>query len=341
MIIAWCLKVFADPQWDKTLFLLVLDTGILLLQNLLYYVSLAHQDNPFESAILKKKIFHLLVGYIPPNFGPKRKTDSKAFKDEPLVIQNDSYSLAYAALIHPDVAANHKKSDAHMPSIKLLNEERESIFTGAMMITMFQIIYLTILTNYFMNGLEIKHSSDFLVMIPRVLSCIMMHMIVQPDMRQGLRLMKFAIKHPWFFIVIKETPEDPSEDLPNYDKADPSVVQVVDEPAAEEEDVDEDTGMLRRVICAFLLGFFQFAIACTAQILIILLLFKQPAVTDVMIKFVSFTGVTKFDDFYAANMTEHPIKKAAGKKLEFQFMRKQSEVHPDDYDKYKAMKKAH
>lgn len=99
--------------------------------------------------------------------------------------------------------------------------------------------------------------------------------------------------------------------------------------------------MLRRVICAFLLGFFQFAIACTAQILIILLLFKQPAVTDVMIKFVSFTGVTKFDDFYAANMTEHPIKKAAGKKLEFQFMRKQSEVHPDDYDKYKAMKKAH
>lgn len=137
LIVAWCLKVFVDPQWDKTLFLLVLDTGILLLQTLLYYVSLAHQDNPFESAVLKWKIWRLLVGYIPPIFGPKRKTDSKTFKDEPLVIQNDSYSLAYAALIHPEVAAKHKKSDAHMPSIKLLNEERESIFTGAMMITMF------------------------------------------------------------------------------------------------------------------------------------------------------------------------------------------------------------
>jgi hypothetical protein len=199
LITVWLLKVFVEPEWDKTLFLLVVDTGILVLQTLLYYVSLAHQEYPIGSAVLKWKIWSLLVGYIPPVFGPKRKTDSRAFRDEPLVIQNDSYSLAYAALIHPDVAEKYKKSDAHMPSIKLLNEERESIFTGAMMIVMFQIIYLTILTNYFMNELNIKPSNEFTIMIPRVLSCIMMHMIVQPDLRQGLRLMKFAIKHPWFF----------------------------------------------------------------------------------------------------------------------------------------------
>lgn len=98
--------------------------------------------------------------------------------------------------------------------------------------------------------------------------------------------------------------------------------------------------MLRRVICAFMLGFFQFAIACVAQILVILLLFKQTDIIAVMVSFVAFSGVTKFDDFYAANLSESPVKKAAGKKLEFQFMRKMAEVHPDDYDKYKEMKKA-
>lgn len=45
-------------------------------------------------------------------------------------------------------------------------------------------------------------------MIPRVLSCFMMHMIVVPDLRQGLRIMKFVIKHPWFFKVIEENPEE-------------------------------------------------------------------------------------------------------------------------------------
>lgn len=104
--------------------------------------------------------------------------------------------------------------------------------------------------------------------------------------------------------------------------------------------VDQETGMLRRAFCAFMLGFFQFCIACTAQILIILLLFKQTDIVSVMVKFASFSSVTKFDDFYAACMTENPIKKCVGKKLDFQFMRKMSEVHPEDREKYKAMKKA-
>lgn len=53
------------------------------------------------------------------------------------MISNDSYGLAFAALVHPDVAKEHKKSDAHMPAVYLLNDERESIFSGAIMIVMF------------------------------------------------------------------------------------------------------------------------------------------------------------------------------------------------------------
>lgn len=65
------------------------------------------------------------------------------------MISNDSYGLAFAAMVHPDVAKAHKKSDADMPGVYMLNDERESIFTGALMIILFQIIYLTILTSVF------------------------------------------------------------------------------------------------------------------------------------------------------------------------------------------------
>lgn len=177
-------------------------------------------------------------------------------------------------------------------------------------------------------------------MIPRVLSCVMMHMIVVPDLRQGLRIMKFVIKHPWFFKVIKEQPadEDDSDIEEQFDINDKTVVRKSTHESVVQA-VDEETGMIRRALCAFMLGLFQFSIAMVAQILIILLLFKQTNVVDVMVKFVAFTGVTKFDDFYAATLTENPIKKCVGKKLEFTFTRKQAEVHPEDYQKYKTLKK--
>lgn len=110
-------------------------------------------------------------------------------------------------MIHPDVAAKNKKSAAHMPVILLLNEEREALFTGAATVIMFQVIYLAILTDYF-TKVDITHTNNFSIMIPRVFSCILMHLIVVPDLRQGLRLMKFAIKHPWFFTVIEEEVDD-------------------------------------------------------------------------------------------------------------------------------------
>lgn len=201
------------------------------------------------------------------------------------------------------------------------------------MITMFQIIYLSLFGSLFKGGTNIQKTDNFIIMIPRVLSCFMMHMVVVPDLRQGLRLMKFAIKHPWFFRVIEDEPEDPNEIADKHLNKDPSTL-------LDEEEVDQETGMLRRVFCAFMLGFFQFVVACIAQVIIILILFQQNDVVNVLVKFASLCGVTKFDDFYAATLTENPIKKAQGKKLEFQFMRKMSEVHPDDYEKYMEFKKA-
>jgi len=45
----------------------------------------------------------------------------------------------------------------------------------------------------------LKPPSDFLIVIPRLLSSIMMHLIVEPDIRNGIALMKYTVNHPAMF----------------------------------------------------------------------------------------------------------------------------------------------
>jgi len=49
------------------------------------------------------------------------------------------------------------------------------------------------------NQFSLKPPNDFLIVIPRLLSSIMMHLIVEPDIRNGIALMKYSVNHPWMF----------------------------------------------------------------------------------------------------------------------------------------------
>lgn len=147
----------------------------------------------------------------------------------------------------------------------------------------------------------------------------MMHLVVMPDARQGLRIMKFTFKHPYFFRSF-------TEEIDNNSNDDTTTAAAINEDnnenqGAEEEskEIDDKNGITTRIFCGFLLGFFQFIIPMLASFAIILLLFNESKIIGVMIKFVAFSSVTKFDDFYAANMTENPIKGCVGKKINFLF----------------------
>ena len=133
-----------------------------------------------------------------------KKSDVEKFIDEPLVFTNDIYNLAYAALIHPDSYKNHVNEPGHIPRITMLNYERDALFSGAIGVAFCQIIYLYILNKIIISDTDIQAVNDFMIMIPRLLSALMMHLVVMPDARQGLRLMKFAFKHPYFFRIIDE-----------------------------------------------------------------------------------------------------------------------------------------
>lgn len=127
-----------------------------------------------------------------------RKSQVENFIDEPLVFSNDIYNLAYAALIHPDSFKDYCNTPGHIPKVTMLNYERDALFSGAICIAFSQVTYLYILSSV-INSLTINSTNNFTIMIPRLLSAMMMHLVVMPDARQGLRLMKFAFKHPSFF----------------------------------------------------------------------------------------------------------------------------------------------
>ena len=46
---------------------------------------------------------------------------------------------------------------------------------------------------------EIVAADSFLVIIPRFISSLMMHLNVEPDIRSGIQLMKYAVNHPQNF----------------------------------------------------------------------------------------------------------------------------------------------
>lgn len=179
-----------------------------------------------------------------------------------------------------------------MPRIVLLKEERNILYLSAALVTLVQASTILLIIVYFEeDGLKLKPANDFLILIPRLISSVMMHLNVEPDIRQGIELMKYAINHPQKFRTIKK----------NYEKETPETISYL--------------GVKRRAFCAFLLGFNQATIAIVAEVLVIIFLNTLSSLLLIIMKYVSLAAVVKFDDMYAASLGKHVIQGAAGTKL--------------------------
>ena len=160
------------------------------------------------------------------------KTDTEKFKLKEVKIQKDIYSLGYAAIIHPKECDGDPKKK-YMPEITLLNEERTSLFISANLVTLVQATTIMLIVIFFGDGkgVHLIPANSYFVLIPRLISSIMMHLNVEPDIRQGIELMKYAINHPQKFRPIKK----------GYENELPENISYV--------------GVKRRAFCAFMLGF--------------------------------------------------------------------------------------
>lgn len=212
------------------------------------------------------------------------KTDTEKFILNEVKIQKDIYSYAFAAIIHPMETEELDPKKKYMPRITLLKEERNILYLSATLVTLVQASTILLIVVYFEeDGLHLKPGNTFLILIPRLISSIMMHLNVEPDIRQGIELMKYAINHPIKFRTIKK----------NYEKEKPETINY--------------EGVKRRAFCAFLLGFNQATIAIVAEVLVIVFLNTLSSLLLIIMKYVSLAAVVKFDDMYAASLGKHVI----------------------------------
>ena len=70
-----------------------------------------------------------------------------------------------------------------------------------------------------------------------------------------------------------------------------------------------------------MLGFFQYTIAITVELLVVLYLTSQTVLTDVIMKFVALAAIARFDDMYAGALYEEKMLKVVGKKLPTEYRR--------------------
>lgn len=221
------------------------------------------------------------------------KTDTQKFLNNEVKIQKDIYSYAYAAIIHPNEIEDLDPKKKYIPKITLLKEERNQLYLSAALVTLVQASTILLIVVYFEDGdgVHLIPAKEFYILIPRLISSIMMHLNVEPDIRQGIELMKYAINHPQKFRPIKK----------NYEKETAESVSYL--------------GAKRRAFCAFLLGFNQATIAIVAEILVIVFLNSLSSLLLIIMKYVSLAAVVKFDDMYAASLGKHVIQGAANTKL--------------------------
>jgi hypothetical protein len=82
----------------------------------------------------------------------------------------------------------------------MTKDEYTSLYFGAIIVMSMQITVLTLITHQMLSDdFKLMKSGDFLVNIPRMISTTLMHMIVEPEIRSGINLMKYCVNHPHMF----------------------------------------------------------------------------------------------------------------------------------------------
>jgi hypothetical protein len=92
------------------------------------------------------------------------------------VLEDSIYSFAIYAMIHPDVIESWPNAGGYAKGVKLSQNDRESVFQGAVALAIIQIAMLTlVLTEMFGEGWTIVPPNKFFLMAPRFIMAFFMH----------------------------------------------------------------------------------------------------------------------------------------------------------------------
>lgn len=207
----------------------------------------------------------------------------ESLKTKELTLSKDIYSMAYAAMIDPDLLEASTKG-GYLPKIEMNQNEIDNLWNGAIMVIFIQLMMVGLIFNVELNdpNFHIATPKSIIELIPRLLSSMMMHLNVEPDIRSGLVKMKYLVNHPHKFRNVYK---------------------------------DDKLADSMSLIQPFLLGFFQTMVAIVVEMLVMIYLASLTNLLDIIMKFVTMAAIVRFDDMYAAALKETKMQDALGKKL--------------------------
>ena len=162
--------------------------------------------------------------------------------------------------------------------LDITESEHSDLFMGAFIVFLVEATILFLIMNeMYKPSFQIVKADSFLIIVPRFISSLMMHLSVEPNIRNGLTLMKYALKYPQNFKLIKK---EKNKDV-NF------------------------TGML----FPFFLGFAQASVAFTIEVLVIIYLTSLTNLLAIIMKFMTMAGFIKFGEMYSKALFENKLKR--------------------------------
>jgi hypothetical protein len=205
--------------------------------------------------------------------------------------------MAFVTLLDPEAMVEWERDypGVYLKKIKLSRIEATAVFQGLLICIMIQIIAVYLLIQEFSEGLVFKNDR-FLLLIPKLISCYYMHNILSKEVKHGIHIMKYTTNHPDYF-------ERKALDFDASDKT------------------DRDDGQLTRITYAFLIGFVQWGIAVSLEIMSIIFLNSLTSYRLIIVCYASLTAIANFDNIFARAFDENPIKNAVHRRLAVTFNR--------------------
>ena len=227
-------------------------------------------------------------------FASNEKQFDPFYKQKELEVAGDTYSLAFCSLLDPSQLEYYHSgksartgkdlSEEYLQPQIMTKQEYTDIFFSAIMVASLQIIVLCLIIHqmYSDDKFMLLDKTEFIVIVPRMISTVLMHMLVEPETRSGIAMMKYAVNHPHMF-----------------------------------RGALDKQGNVRtaKVLPAFLLGFTQCVISILVEYVIVIFLCSMDSLISIFMKFAALTQVIKIDDILGGALLQTKMKNQKGKKL--------------------------
>lgn len=216
-------------------------------------------------------------------------------------VEDSIYNFAVYSLIHPKVIKSWPQTGEYATGITLSLNERESVFQGAVALVFIQITMISLVCWELSEEVKIIAPEEFTMLIPRVIASFFMHANLQGEIKNGLRTMKYVVRHPYSFRKF-----DLSHD--EQEHADDADDDIMDED-------EKNEGLYIRVFYAFMLGFIQTWIGLVLEVMSILYLCSKDSFRLILMSYATMASMAAFDDLYSKSLLEHPIRAVVGKEI--------------------------